>query len=139
VARPDGAAERLAERGEGRVLAVVAVDELQPSRQSLERLRVGAVAVLAQARVHPRDDGIAARTAAGHADHDVRQAAAPLEVLEGGEDLLEREVAGDAEDHQCVARCGVRGLQGLPVPFSVWIALVRSADRRGDSLQAPKR
>ena len=41
--------------------------------------------------------------AAGHADHDVRQAAAPLQVLERREDLLEGEVAGDAEDHQRVA------------------------------------
>src|SRR5690606_27252152 len=60
------------------------------------------------------DEVRAPGAAASDADHDVRQAAAPLEMGEGREDLLEREVAGDAEDHQRVARRRGRVLHGAP-------------------------
>jgi len=54
--------------------------------------------VLRQAFPHPGDQCLPRDSAARDADDDLRQAAASLEVLECGKNLLEGQVARDAED-----------------------------------------
>ena len=98
------AVERGAQRGEGRVLAVVAVHQPELGREPRQQLGVGRRAVLGQARAHPLDQRVAAGAAAGDADDAFRQPTAPLEAGERWEDLLVGEVAGDAEDDERVAR-----------------------------------
>jgi len=120
-------AERPAQRRERGVVAVVAVHELQLGLEAAQRLGVRVRIVAGEALAHPGDQRVAPGAAAGHAHHDLRQAPAPLQVLERGEDLLVGEVAGDAEDHQRIAQCRVRGSQALPVRW--WRETGHGSDR----------
>jgi hypothetical protein len=102
MARPLRAVDGLAQGGKRGVVAVVAVHVLHPGFQAAQRLGVRPVAMLGQAVPHPRDHGVTGQTAPRDTHDNRGQSAAPLEILERRDDLLEGEVARDAEHHQRV-------------------------------------
>ena len=114
VQRPLRLAQRLAQLGEGLRVGVVAVDVLQPCRKLVEHRLVELLAVLLGRLPHAVERALAQllHRPAGqrHADHRHLQVAVARHRQQRREDLLVGQVAGGAEENQCIrAGCRHRG------------------------------
>ena len=99
-----GAAERLPERREGRRIFVVPVDVAKQARQLVERVTVQP-AVLLDAVLRARAQLVERPAGLGHADDRHVEVAALGHRLQRGKDLLERQIARRAEEHERVGMC----------------------------------
>src|SRR5215470_12818911 len=111
--RPVRIAECCAQRRVGRWIAIVAVDVAKPRLELREGLGFEP-AVLRHTVASPRAHLLEVPAGLGHADHGHLEAAATCYRLQGGEDLLVGEIAGGAEEYECVGACGRHDF------FSTW-------------------
>src|ERR1700722_4769374 len=115
VQRPLGAAERLLQFGEGLRIVVIAIDVPQEAQELIKLSGVGA-AVLLDAVFRASLELFDGPPSLGDADDRHIDALVADEAQKRGEDLLEGEIAGSAEEHQGV---GLGGLHltscGIPV------------------------
>ena len=102
VGRAAGRAELLAQRREGGVVVVVAVDVAQQLQQLLEGRLVDAAAVLGEAVAGALAQLLERPARLGDADDRHREVAAADHRLQRREDLLVGQVAGGPEEHQGV-------------------------------------
>jgi len=93
--------QRLLQALVGRRIPIVPMDVLEVRRQCGERRLVDA-AVLCQAVPRALEEPVQRLALAGHTDHRYVQIAAPGHRLQRRKDLLERQIAGGAEEHQRV-------------------------------------
>src|SRR5688572_8192483 len=93
-------AERLTQRGERFRLAVIAVDVAHELREARVGVFVDAVLAAVEAVANSLAQSLDARSAARDADHGNVELAVLHEALERRKNLLVREVARDAEDHE---------------------------------------
>jgi hypothetical protein len=124
---PRGLAERLAQLGERCIRAVIAIDELEFRLQAIECGRIGRGIVRREAFAQPYEQGVPRHAATGDADDSVRQTVPSFEILERRQDLLEGQIAGDAEDHQ---RIRIVAVHQCLLPQSVGICLIHVRQRR---------
>ena len=101
VRRPLGGAERLADGLERRRVLVVAVDVAQQTAQGVERRGIHP-SVLLEAVVGPGPELFEVPARLRHADDRHVEVAALHHRLQRGKDLLVREIAGRAEEHERV-------------------------------------
>src|SRR5439155_14279504 len=94
-------AELLADRLKGRCVAVVATDIAQQTGELRERRRVEA-AVLLDTVLGSRPQLLDAPARLGHANNRYVEVPTLDHRLQRGKDLLVREIAGCAEEYQCI-------------------------------------
>ena len=111
----DGAVELAAQRGERRRVGVVAVDVAQ-QRQELRERRLVDAAVLREAVARPRAELVEVPARLRDADDGHVEVPAPDHRLQRREDLLVREIAGGAEEHERVGLHGAGGGHRVAVP-----------------------
>ena len=101
--------ERGAQLVPGVLVGVVALDEVESRAERVDDGRIGTVDVLGDRLVGVLAELVVGPVAAGHADHGHLQHARAFELVQRREQLALGEVAGGAEQHECI---GV-GLVGL--------------------------
>ena len=102
VQRRSRVPERVTQPAEGVRVAVIAADEVQASTQVRQHRCVDGIHVRAHAFRDPVLDARETPLLAGQPEHGPGQPSTADQLIDGRNDLLEREVAADPEDHQGV-------------------------------------